>query len=192
MGDLHQTVTPGVIPGAARVLMPGTVAGREPLGVRSHGMDGIRDLLEAARARGLVVGKLRGLFHIVIGRRVTRTDGTQVSVRGTTWRELAGVLKLLRFDKELVRELGADPEDLAPRDRGRFWYSAIALAKVDSPEAVAQAESLIGSLKELGYVVGPVPAGAAPHAVTSTPPKAKPAGKAKPPEPKPAPKKKRK
>src|SRR5438045_7752266 len=92
---------------------------------RSPGMDGLREFLEAVRQRGLVAGHLRGLFHIAIGRRVTRQDGTVVSA-GVTWRELAGMLKALRFDKELVAEVGGDPAETAPRDRTRLWYAAIA------------------------------------------------------------------
>jgi hypothetical protein len=95
-------------------------------------MDGTRELLEAIRDNGLAAGRFRGVLHIAIGRKVTRPDGTVVSA-GVTWRELARLLKQLRFDKDLVRELGADPEALAPRDRQRFWYSAIALARVDAP-----------------------------------------------------------
>lgn len=120
-------------------------------------MDGIRELLEAARVKGLAIGRFRGLLHIAIGRRITKPDGTVVST-GLTWRELAPMLKDLRFDRELVREYGADPDTLAPRDRERFWYSAIALARVDTPEANAEAESLIPDLKKFGFVVGPNPA----------------------------------
>ena len=105
----------------------------------------------AAPATGLAAGHLRGVFHIAIGRTVSRPDGTVLST-GLTWRELAGLFKVLRFDKELVRELGADPDALAPRDRQRFWYSAIALARVDSPEAFAEAEALIKRLKDLGAI----------------------------------------
>src|SRR5262249_61863092 len=101
-------------------------------------------------------------------RRVTKADGTAVST-GLTWRELAGLLKLLRFDKELVRELGVDPETLAPRDRQRFWYSAIALARVDSPEALAEADRLAGRLEEQGFVVGPAPAAPNHHPPSSQP-----------------------
>ena len=127
------------------------------IGVRSHGMDGIRELLDAARVKGLAAGRFRGLLHIVIGRRITKADGTVVS-NGLTWRELAPILKELRFDRELVREYGADPDTLAPRDRERFWYSAIALAHVDSPEANSEAESLIPEMKRLGFSIGPNPA----------------------------------
>jgi hypothetical protein len=125
-------------------------------GSRSLGMEGIREVLEAARDRGLAVGRFRGLLHIAIGRRISK-DGKPVSA-GLTWRELAPILKDLRYDRELAREFGADPDTLAPRDRERFWYSAISMAHVDSPEATAEAESLIPELKKLGYVVGPNPA----------------------------------
>lgn len=139
-------------------------------------MDGTRELLEAVRDHGLAVGRFRGVLHLAIGRRVTRPDGTVVSA-GVTWRELSGVLKLLRYDKDLVRELGVDPEALATRDRQRFWYSAIALAKPDSAEAMAQAEQLVGRLKDLGFVVGPVPGAPPPPAA---PKKKEPPAKEKP------------
>ena len=125
-------------------------------------MDGIRELLSAVRDAGLTTGNFRGLLHIAIGRKITRPDGTTLSA-GVTWRALATELKTLRFDTELVRELGTDPDTLAARDRERFWYSAIALAKVDSPEAVAEAEKLAPKLKPLGFIVGPAPTGAVPE-----------------------------
>lgn len=142
-------------------------------------MDGIRELLETIRDRGLAIGNLRGLLHIIIGRKITKSDGTVVST-GLTWREVAALLKLLRFDKDLVREFGADPEELAPRDRQRFWYSAIALAKVDSVEALAQAQRLAEKLRDQGYIIGPAPTMSAQHAVQSSPsPPAPPRGKSK-------------
>jgi hypothetical protein len=136
-------------------------------------MDGIRDLLTTARDRGLVPGHFRGLLHIAIGRKVTRPDGTVVSV-GVTWRALAAELKSQRFDTELVREYGADPDVLAARDRERFWYAAITAAKVDSPEAVAEADKLIPLLRAHGFVVGPAP-GVAPAAPAKPKPAPKPA-----------------
>jgi hypothetical protein len=139
-------------------------------------MDGIRELLEAARDRGLLAGNFRGFLHIAIGRTVARPDGTVLS-KGLTWRELAGLLKQLRFDRDLVREYGADPETLAPRDRERFWYSAIAAAGVDSREATAEADRLVAPLKGLGYHVGPAPSAIgtrpAPRAAVSEKPKPK-------------------
>lgn len=136
-------------------------------------MDGIRLLLTAVRDAGLLAGNFRGLLHIAIGRKVTRPDGTAISV-GVTWRELAAELKNLRFDTELVRELGIDPSDLAARDRERFWYSAIAQARVDSAEAVAEAEKLASKIRMLGLIVGPAPAGTAPEPTATKPePKAR-------------------
>jgi hypothetical protein len=145
-------------------------------------MDGTRELLEAVRDQGLAAGRFRGLLHIAIGRKLTRPDGTVVST-GATWRELAGLLKQLRFDKELVRELGVDPDALAPRDRQRFWYSAIGLGRVDSPEALAEAERLVGPLKDLGFIVGPSPSAAPPPPAPGTSKKKEPPTKDKP-EPK--------
>lgn len=130
-------------------------------------MEGIRGLLDAAREKGLVAGHFRGLLHVVIGRTVAAADGTVIS-RGLTWREAAALLKELRFDRELVREYGADPDALAPRDRERFWYSAIAQAKVDGAEASAAADRLAVLLKPHGYVVAPsatTPRAAKPAAV---------------------------
>lgn len=156
-------------------------------------MADIRDLLETARDGNLAAAHLRGLLHVAIGRRVTTPDGTVVSA-GVTWRELAGWLKLLRFDTDLVTQFGADPEALAPRDRNRFWYAAIASARVDSPEALTDAEQLAVKLVPLGFIVGPPPAGSAPPPprATTPPPKEKPAVKEKEkPAKSPTPKKKR-
>lgn len=192
MGELYPTVPAGVVPSADRVIRPQAERQPNPDRGRSQGMDGIRELLDAARDHQLVPGHFRGLLHIAIGRKVTHTDGTVVS-NGMTWRELAGWLKQLRFDRELVRELGADPDALAPRDRERFWYSAIAAARVDTREAVTEAEALAARLKPFGFVVGPSPAALA---AAPSPPtlqaKAKPAeSKAKPKET-PQPKRKKK
>lgn len=128
-------------------------------------MDGLRDLLDVIRQKGLAKGRMRGVFHVAIGRTVARPDGTVVAT-GVTWRELAEWLRVLRYETELVRELGADPDTLSPRDRQKFWYSAIALARVDSAAAFAEAAKLADALKPLGFVVGPPPAGAVP----ATPP----------------------
>jgi len=119
-------------------------------------MDGIRELLSAARDAGILTGNFRGLLHIAIGRKLTRPDGSPIT-SGVTWRALAAELKALRFDQELVREYGADPDALTARDRERFWYAAIAVAKVDSAEAIAEADRLAPKLKALGFVVGPSP-----------------------------------
>lgn len=173
MGDLVVSAPPVVVPGAARVLTPELErdAGRK----RSNRMDGVRELLEAARENDLATGRFRGLLHIVIGRTVSRPDGTKLSA-GLTWREIASLLKALRYDPELGREAGADPDTLSPRDRERYWYAVIALARVDGAEALAEADALIGPLKSLGFVVAPAPSGVAPVA----PAKAKPHVEEKP------------
>jgi hypothetical protein len=157
-------------------------------------MDGIRDLLSALRDNGLITGNFRGVLHIAIGRRISRPDGTILST-GVTWRALATELKTLRFDQELVRELGADPEVLATRDRERFWYAAISLAHVDTPAAVAAAEQLVPKLQPLGFLVGPPPAALAPPPPATPPPPPRlksPEPKAREKETKPPPKKKKK
>lgn len=159
MGEVDTTVgiVPlGVVAGAARIIPPEpNPDGGEHL-ARSHGMDGIRELLSAAREANLVAGNLRALMHVAIGRKITRPDGAVVS-SGVTWRELAAELKNQRFDTEGVREYGADPVALAARERERFWYAAISAAKVDSAEAIAEADRFAPKLKAIGFVVGPAP-----------------------------------
>ena len=115
-------------------------------------MNGPQVVLELIRDRKLASGRLRGVFHLVIARKLTRTDGTLLST-GVTWRELSQLLKSLKFDRELVKELGTDPDLLAPKDREKFWYAAISLAKVDSPQARREAEELLELLNPLGIVV---------------------------------------
>jgi hypothetical protein len=132
-------------------------------------MQGTLRLLEVVRDEKLASGLLRGLFHIAIGRSVTAADGSAVS-GGVTWRELATLLKDAKYDKELVREFGADPDALAPKDREKMWYHAIGLAKVDSADARAQAEKLAVALKPLGFVVGPAPGGPSKLADLGPPP----------------------
>ncbi|MCE9531034.1 MAG: hypothetical protein K8T89_07905 [Planctomycetes bacterium] len=115
-------------------------------------MEGSREFLEQARHHQLHTGNFRGLLHILIGRRIAREDGTLLS-NGMSWRQLAELLKLLRWDKDCVRELGLDPDDLPPRDRQRYWYSAILAAQVDSPDAIASASRLVSKFAKIGFVV---------------------------------------
>src|SRR5262249_29775596 len=61
------------------------------------------------------------------------------------------------WDKEWVRELGLDPSELTPRDRGQFWYLAINRAQIDSSEAHQAGNRLAEVLKRLGDIVGPSP-----------------------------------
>lgn len=135
-------------------------------------MDGLRTFLESLRDHNLIAGRLRGVLHVAIGRRISKPDGTVLST-GVTWRELAALLKTVRFDREWVREFADDPDAISPRDREKFWYTVIGLARVDSAEAVAQAEKLVALVKPLGFVIGPSPLNAIP-----APAKEKPAAKA--------------
>jgi hypothetical protein len=121
-------------------------------------MERLTEFLERIRKDGLAHGHLRGCLHVLIGRTIKTPEGEIVSL-GNTWRDLSQWLKQAKFDKELVREFGADPETISPRDRERFWYSAIALARPDSAEAIADAEAFISKLTTLGYHIGPLPTG---------------------------------
>lgn len=121
-------------------------------------MDRLLEMLNRVREKQMVSGHFRGLVHIAIGRTIKADDGTVISA-GTTWRELSHLLKAAKFDKEIVREMGADPDEISPRDRERFWYSAIALARPDSADALAEADLLVDQLAALGFTVGPPPAG---------------------------------
>ena len=72
---------------------------------------------------------------------------------GFTWRTLAELLRVVRWDKHWVAELGLVEDDLSPRDRQRYWYQAIGAAKLDGAEAKEQMEQLLPLLRELGYGV---------------------------------------
>jgi hypothetical protein len=119
-------------------------------------MDQLREFLETVKRTGVAKGNLRGLLYLLIGRRITLADGTAVS-SGLTWRELANLLKLARWEPDTVSELGLDPETLPPRDRQRFWYGAIAQAGVDTAEARTSGDKVANALKKHGYLVGPGP-----------------------------------
>jgi hypothetical protein len=119
-------------------------------------MDPVREFLNEVMQKGRVNSHLLGLLNIVIGRRISRADGTVLST-GVTWRALAGLLKQCQYDVELVRELGMEPDDLAPRERQRFWYNVIAKADVASQEATQQGDRLAAILQKDGYVIGPAP-----------------------------------
>ena len=105
------------------------------------------------KKKGITKGHFLGFVHVLIGRRIFRDDGTLVSA-GLGWREVAGWLKKTRWDPEVVREVRQDPNALPPRDRQRFWYSAIAQAGVDSIAAVAAGDRFAKVLESHGYHVG--------------------------------------
>jgi hypothetical protein len=120
------------------------------------GMEGLREFLEKVRQNHLTRGHFRALLHVVIGRKIARADGTVLST-GVTWRQLADLLRIIRWDKELVRELGLNPDDLPPRDRQRYWYAAIVAARVDAPDARDLGDAFARLVAPLGFVVGPAP-----------------------------------
>jgi hypothetical protein len=119
-------------------------------------MEGLREFLERVRQSHLVRGHFRALLHVAIGRRITRSDGTLLST-GATWRQLSELLRLMRWDKELVRELGLNPDHLPPRDRQRYWYAAIMAARVDAPDARALGDEYARLVAPLGILIGPAP-----------------------------------
>jgi hypothetical protein len=119
-------------------------------------MEGLREFLEKVRQAHLVRGHFRALMHIAIGRRISRADGTVLST-GATWRQVSELLRIIRWDKELVREVGLNPDDLPPRDRQRYWYAAIIAARVDTTEARALGDAYARLVAPLGFVIGPAP-----------------------------------
>jgi hypothetical protein len=119
-------------------------------------MDVRVQLLEQIKQKGLAQGNLLGLFHVFIGRRIAADDGTLVC-NGNTWRELAALLKKVRWERADVAHLGLDVEALPPRDRERFWYTAIAQSKIESEEARKAGDKLAEKIGSIGYQVGPPP-----------------------------------
>ncbi|MEZ6139093.1 MAG: hypothetical protein R3B84_00845 [Zavarzinella sp.] len=115
-------------------------------------MEGLAEFLETIRSRHLHLGYFRALLHICVGRKIMRADGTLLS-SGVTWRQLAELLKNIRWDKESVRELGLNPDDLPPRDRYRYWYTAIGAAGIDSHACKQEAETFAQVLLLNGFTI---------------------------------------
>jgi hypothetical protein len=119
-------------------------------------MDGLRPFLESVRKHRHARDNFLGLLHVLIGRRICSADGDAISA-GLTWRQTAALLKKVRWDKAAVAHLGLDPKLLPARDRERFWYAAIAQARVDSPVASTAADRLATQMKPAGFQIGPGP-----------------------------------
>ena len=135
-----------------------TVAPPAPLVVepqRGLVMDRLREFLDVVREQGHATGNFLGLLHVLIGRRIATTEGEEVS-KGLSWRDVSALLKKVRWDREVVRELGLDPDSLSPRDRQRYWYQAIAQAGVDSSAAVTAGDRLAQAIAS-AYDIGPAP-----------------------------------
>lgn len=119
-------------------------------------MDEVRKFLEEVQKKNLAKGHFLGLLHIIIGRRIARADGTAISA-GLTWRDAAILLKNARWDPEAARDVMVDPDALPPRDRQRYWYSAIGQAQVGSDAAIRDGDKLATILTKAGYVIGSSP-----------------------------------
>jgi hypothetical protein len=118
-------------------------------------MDALPRFFDDLKKSGQTPENFLGFLHVLIGRTITRSSDNAVVSKGITWRDLAAWLKKVRWDPEAVRELGLDPKDLPPRDRQRYWYSAILQAKVDTPAANEAGERFAAVLRTLGYEVSP-------------------------------------
>jgi hypothetical protein len=121
--------------------------------MQGRAMDAVVAFLQELKQDGRWRGHFLGLLNILIGRRLEGHEGRLVSA-GLSWRTTAELLKKVRWDKTAVLELKIDPQALPPRDRGRYWYMAIATAGVDSPAAVLAANALSNTLAALGYRLG--------------------------------------
>lgn len=119
-------------------------------------MDAMTELMEVIRAKHLSRGHFQGLLNILIGRRIVGPDGTVISA-GMTFRDVANLLKKLRWDPDAVKELGLDPASLPVRDRQRYWFSAICQAKVDGGAAKSAGDQLVPIFRAQGYDIGPPP-----------------------------------
>ncbi len=119
-------------------------------------MDGVREFLDELKGQGPAQGNFLGVLNVLIGRRITTKDGGLISA-GLTWRELAALLKKVRWDKDATGDLGLDPGRLPPRDRERYWYAVITQAQVDSEAATRAGDRLAAALAKKGYTVGPAP-----------------------------------
>jgi hypothetical protein len=119
-------------------------------------MDRLLDFLEELKRHGWPTGNFLGMLNVIIGRRITGPDGALIS-DGVTWRLLAAALKKLRWDKDAVSELGLQPGELPPRDREKYWYTAIARSRVDSAEAVRAGDRFAQKLERANYSIGPGP-----------------------------------
>lgn len=119
-------------------------------------MDRLREFLDLVKKNGQARNNFLGLLHVLIGRRIATSKGEVIS-RGMTWRELAALLRRLRWDVDSVRQLEIDIDQLPQRDRLRFWYLAIARAGVDSEQARQAGDRLAKALARSPFHIGPAP-----------------------------------
>ena len=120
-------------------------------------MDALSKLLDELKDGGQTQGNFLGFLHVLIGRTIKHHKDGEIVSKGMSWRDLAQCLKKIRWDPEVVREIGLEPEDLPPRDRLRFWYGAVAHAKVVSSAAVKAGDRFADVLRGMGYDVSATP-----------------------------------
>ncbi len=114
--------------------------------------DSLESFLLKLRTQSFPHESFLGFLHVIVGGGLVSPEGHRL-VSGISWRDLALLLKKVRWDPAMVRQLGVDPTKLAPRDRERFWYQAICQAGLDSPVAKKSAQRLKGWLDRFGYSV---------------------------------------
>ena len=119
-------------------------------------MDGLRKLLMDLRQHGHARENFLGMLNVFIGRRIETASG-QILANGMNWRELAELLKRVRWEKSAARTLGVDPAQLPPRDRVRYWYQSIVRAQIDSETAMSAGDRFAEELQAMGFKVGPSP-----------------------------------
>lgn len=117
-------------------------------------MDALTEFLDLVRSNRLARGRFRGFLHVLIGRRILNSRGDVVSA-GMSFRDVAALLKKLRWEPEEVQELKVDAESLPPRDRQRFWFMAICQAGVDSEAARDEAVDFARAIQVEGYQIVP-------------------------------------
>jgi hypothetical protein len=116
-------------------------------------MDALTSLLDDLKKSGAAQGHFLGFLQVVIGRKITQKKGGKLVSAGVTWRELANRLQKVRWPADAVREFGLDPESLPPRDRERYWYTAITRAQVHTDEAKQAGDRFVTVLKKRGFEV---------------------------------------
>ena len=125
-------------------------------------MDARLELLHRVKREHWAEGNFLGLLHVLIGRRIEHGDGGVIST-GITWRELAALLKKVRWDKTVAAELHLEGVSLPPREREKFWYAVIAHAGVGSAAAAQAGDRLAILLRKAGFAVSD-----SPHTSTQT------------------------
>jgi hypothetical protein len=119
-------------------------------------MDARLELLTRIKQERWAHGNLLGLLNVMIGRRIETADGQLIST-GSTWRELAALLKKARWDKAAAAELALQDVRLPPREREKYWYAVIAHAAVGSEAAARAGDRLAAMLQRNSFVVSESP-----------------------------------